>query len=49
MACRGLEIESIRLRHDDRRHARFAGQVEEARNSAGLRVPSAHRAAILTK
>ncbi len=47
--CRGLEVERSRFRHDDRSPSRFAGQIEESRISAGLRVPSPHRTAILTK
>ena len=48
-ATRGLEIELIRFRHDDRRRARLAGQIEEASNSAGLGVRSTHMAAFMTK
>ena len=48
-ASRGLEFESIRFRHDDTGPAYFAGEIEEAKNSAGLRVPSPQRGAFLTK
>lgn len=48
-ASRGLEVEFIRLRHDYRPGARFTRQIEESRNSTGLRAASRHRTAILTK
>ena len=45
----GREFDLIRLRIEDKRTARSTGQIEESRDSAGLRVLSPHRTAFLTK
>ena len=39
----------MRFRYDDGCPTYFAGHIEESRNSAGLRAPSAHRSVVLTR